>query len=105
MMSKAIQIMSANDIPMALHEDGTVWCWQQLPDDAVPKWHLMDNRPDNQINPWKAIEFALEHIDDHFDRAEFLRACTESDMTSIRVDDTGDEENGWPDFAEWVAAQ
>lgn len=50
-----------------------------------------------QINAWKAVEFALEHIDDHYDRAEFLRECMHGDMVSIADD--------WPEFVDWIRSE
>lgn len=50
-----------------------------------------------QIDPWKAIQFALEHIDDWFDKDQFLKDCLESDMDSIA--------SVWPDFVQWVLSE
>ena len=47
-----------------------------------------------QIDAWKAIEYALDHVDDHFDKAEFLRDCQCGDMVSIKED--------WPEFVDWL---
>lgn len=60
-------------------------------DKAVNEYEAVNN---NQIDPWKAIRFAVEHIDDWFDKDQFLKDCQESDMDSIVVD--------WPEFVEWV---
>lgn len=42
-------------------------------------------------NPVAAIEFALDHIEDHYDRLEFLKSWRESDVVE------------WPDFIDFVA--
>jgi hypothetical protein len=47
-----------------------------------------------QIDAWLAVEFALDCIDDHFDKVEFLKDCHCSDMVSIKED--------WPEFVDWV---
>ena len=42
-------------------------------------------------NPVAAIEFALDHIEDHYDRLEFLKSWREGDVVE------------WPDFIDFVA--
>lgn len=49
-----------------------------------------------QIDPWKAIAFALEEIEDHYDRQEFLKLCLEGDTFSIAEE--------WPEFSSYVTA-
>ncbi|WP_303829359.1 hypothetical protein [Asticcacaulis taihuensis] len=49
-----------------------------------------------QIDGWKAIDFALNKIDDHYDKAEFLKDAQHHDMVSIAED--------WPEFVEFVRA-
>lgn len=42
-------------------------------------------------NPVAAIEFALDHIEDHYDRLEFLKSWREDDVVE------------WPDFIDYAA--
>ncbi len=49
----------------------------------------MRKKPE-QIDPWLAIQYAVDLIDDSFAQAEFLREAMQSDLEGMR--------ENWPDF-------
>jgi hypothetical protein len=58
-----------------------------------------------QINAWKAIEFAMEEIDDLGDRIAFLQDCMENDMLTIGEPSSPRHDAGWPEFVTWIKEQ